>query len=45
MDEELGINVPVAMRDWYPDGTGEIRGVAMYGRFRRFQVKTEETLK
>jgi hypothetical protein len=44
-DEELGINVPVAMRDWYPDGTGEIRGVATYGRFRRFQVKTEETLK
>jgi hypothetical protein len=44
-DEELGINVPVAMRDWYPDGTGEIRGVATYGRFRRFQVKTEEALK
>jgi hypothetical protein len=44
-DEELGINVPVAMRDWYPDGTGEIRGVATYGRFRRFQVKTEESLK
>jgi hypothetical protein len=44
-DEELGINVPVVMRDWYPDGTGEIRGVATYGKFRRFQVKTEETLK
>jgi hypothetical protein len=44
-DEELGINVPVAMRDWYPDGTGEIRGVATYSRFRRFQVKTEEALK
>jgi hypothetical protein len=44
-DEELGINVPVEMRDWYPDGTGEIRGVATYGRFRRFQVKTDETLK
>jgi len=41
-DEELGINVPVEMRDWYPDGSGEIRGVATYGRFRRFQVKTEE---
>jgi len=39
------LNVPVAMRDWYPDGTGEIRGVATYGRFRRFQVKTEETVK
>jgi hypothetical protein len=45
LDEELGINVPVEMRDWYPDGTGEIRGVATYGRFRRFQVKTEETVK
>jgi hypothetical protein len=44
-DEELGINVPVSMRDWYPDGTGEIRGVATYSRFRRFQVTTEETLK
>jgi hypothetical protein len=45
-DEELGINVPVAMKDWYPDGaTGAIRGEATYGRFRRFQVKTEETLK
>jgi hypothetical protein len=45
LDEELGITVPVTMRDWYPDGTGEIRGVATYGRFRRFQVKTEEALK
>jgi hypothetical protein len=44
-DEELGINVPIEMRDWYPDGTGEIRGVATYGRFRRFQVKTDEELK
>ena len=44
-DEQLGINVPVSMQDWYPDGTGEIRGVATYGRFRRFQVKTEESLK
>ena len=44
-DEDLGINVPVEMRDWYPDGTGEIRGVATYGRFRRFQVKTDEVLK
>src|SRR5688572_23480143 len=45
LDEELGINVPVAMRDWYPDGTGEIRGVATYGRFRRFQVSTTEDVK
>ena len=45
LDEDLGINVPITMRDWYPDGSGEIRGVATYGRFRRFQVKTEEALK
>lgn len=44
-DDELGINVPVEMRDWYPDGTGEIRGVATYGRFRRFEVKTTEEVK
>jgi hypothetical protein len=44
-DEVLGINVPAEMRDWYPDGMGELRGVATYNRFRRFQVRTEETLK
>ena len=44
-DESLGINVPVEMQDWYPDGPGEVRGVATYGRFRRFQVKTEEAVK
>lgn len=44
-DDQLGINVPVEMRDWYPDGTGELRGVASYGRFRRFQVKTSEEVK
>jgi hypothetical protein len=43
-DEALGINVPVEMDDWYPDGSGEIRGVAKYGRFRRFQIKTTEEL-
>src|SRR5262245_6086304 len=45
LDETLGIDVPVEMRDWYPDRTGQIRGVATYGRFRRFQVTTEEALK
>jgi hypothetical protein len=44
-DETLGIDVPAEMRDWYPDGTGEVRGVATYGRFRRFQVSTQENLK
>ena len=32
------------MEDWYPDRTGEFRGKASYGKFRRFEVKTEETI-
>jgi hypothetical protein len=33
------------MRDWFPDGRfGDVRGVATYGRFRRFQVTTEEKM-
>jgi hypothetical protein len=43
-DESLGIHVPADMRDWYPDGVGEIRGVATYTRFRRFQVRTDTDL-
>jgi len=43
-DEDLGINVPSVMEDWYPERTGEFRGKATYGRFRRFEVKTEETI-
>jgi hypothetical protein len=44
-EPELGIDVPAEMRDWYPDGNrGDIKGVATYGRFRRFEVKTEEKI-
>jgi hypothetical protein len=43
-DEELGVNVPAEMRDWYPDGGGEIRGVATYGKFRKFEVRTDESI-
>lgn len=43
-DEGLGTHVPAEMRDWYPDGQGEIRGVATCGRFRRFQVRTSEEI-
>ena len=43
-DEELGIDVPAEMRDWYPDAGGELRGVATYGKFRRFEVRTESTV-
>jgi len=41
-DEDLGINVPAVMEDWYPQGTGEFTGKATYGKFRRFEVKTDE---
>ena len=41
-DEDLQLNVPIEMQDWYPDGSGEIKGFATYGKFRRFQVQTEE---
>jgi len=39
-DPELGIDVPAEMRDWY----GDLTGVAAYGKFRRFEVKTEEAI-
>jgi len=43
-DQELGINVPAVMEDWYPDrATGEFRGKATYGKFRRFQIQTSES--
>jgi hypothetical protein len=45
-EPELGIDVPAGMEEWYPDARGgDIRGVATYGRFRRFAVKTDEELK
>jgi hypothetical protein len=44
-DEDLGINVPAQMEDWYPDGAGEFRGKATYGQFRRFDVQTAEEVK
>jgi len=44
-DEDLGINVPIEMEDLYPNTqSGEFRGKATYGKFRRFEVKTEETV-
>lgn len=41
-DDSLQMDVPVEMREWYPDGVGEINGVATYSHFRRFQVSTTE---
>jgi hypothetical protein len=44
-DEALGLNVPVEMQEFYPQGDNQFTSVAKYGRFRRFDVKTEETVK
>jgi hypothetical protein len=38
LDETLGIDVPLDMRDHYALEQVEIRGVATYSRFRRFPV-------
>jgi hypothetical protein len=40
VDEGLGIDVPLEMRDHYPLDRVDIRGIATYSRFRRFEVAT-----
>ncbi len=42
VDETLGIDVPLEMRDHYALQDVEIRGVATYARFRRFPVRPAE---
>jgi hypothetical protein len=44
-DEGFGIAVPVEMRENHFFGTNDVAAAATYGRFRRFGVTTEETLK
>ena len=45
-DPMLEIDVPVLLKEWYPDGQGgDITGEATYSRFRRFQVSTQEEVK
>jgi hypothetical protein len=44
MDERLGTPVPVEMRFKRGGSLNEVRGVATYGRFRQFEVATEETI-
>lgn len=44
MDERLGTPVPVEMRFKRGGSRNEVRGVATYGRFRRFEVGTEEAI-
>ena len=45
-DEAAGMVVPVKMEERYRRGrdTGDVRGVATYSKFRRFQVSTSESL-
>ncbi len=40
----LGFRVPVEMRERYLTRTERIDGVARYGKFRQFQVRTDETI-
>jgi len=45
-DADLGLWVPARMEERYRRGrdTSEVRGIATYSRFRRFQVKTSENI-
>ncbi len=44
-DEALDLLVPTEMREFYPNfRLGDVRGVATYGRFRRFGVTTTESV-
>jgi hypothetical protein len=40
----LGFMVPAEMRERYRGGSDRVEGVATYGRFRQFQVKTGEAI-
>jgi hypothetical protein len=40
----LGFNVPVEMREKYQAKYDRVDGIATYGRFRRFDVKTSEDI-
>lgn len=43
-DERLGTSVPVRMQFKRGTAKSEVRGLATYGRFRRFEVGTEEVI-
>ena len=40
----LGFRVPLEMRERYFARSGRIEGVARYGKFRQFQVRTDENI-
>jgi hypothetical protein len=43
-DERFGIAVPAEMRENHFFGTNDVSATAKYGRFRRFDVKTDEAV-
>jgi formylglycine-generating enzyme required for sulfatase activity len=43
-DDRFQIDVPVEMKEQYAFGGSRVLGTATYGRFRRFDVTTDETL-
>ena len=45
LDDRLGIPVPVEMRFKRGTSRNAVQGVATYGRFRQFEVGTEEAIK
>ena len=44
-ESQIGVNVPVAMRERYELARGVLVGTATYSRFRRYQVQTDETVR
>jgi hypothetical protein len=44
-DDDLRLDVPAEMREEYWTGGTLVTGTAVYSRFRRFNVRTEETIK
>ena len=45
LDTELGLWVPIAMREEYRTSGETIEGTAAYGRFRQFDVRTSERIR
>src|SRR5262245_15061499 len=40
----LGLRVPIAMHERYRARSDRVEGIATYGKFRQFQVKTDEVI-
>jgi hypothetical protein len=44
-DLAIGVHVPVEMQEYYPQRNGSVSGTARYSRYRRFVVRTDETVR